>query len=369
MNAKDKIIQLLKGTGIEINGSNLWDIKVNNSKVFARILAQGSLGFGNAYMDGWWDCDRIDIMMEKIILANLHKKLKTWSTLGAIIKAKLINHQSTNRAKQVGEKHYDLGNELYGVMLDDLLNYSCGYWKKTDRLEEAQIAKLELICQKLQLRPGMKVLDIGCGWGGFAKYATGNYGVEVVGITISKEQCALAKEICKDLPIEIKLQDYRTLTDKFDAIVSIGMFEHVGYKNYKTFMKVVHRLLKDNGLFLLHTIGGNTSVHNGDPWIDKHIFCNGMLPSPKQVTTAIEGLFTLEDWHNFGADYDKTLMAWHQNFTNNWEKIKHLYDDRFYRMWNFYLLTCAGSFRARKNQLWQIVLTKQGQVGGYQSIR
>ena len=369
MNAEDKIIQLLKGTGIEINGQNSWDIKANNPKVFARILAQGSLGFGNAYMDGWWDCDRIDIMIEKIILANLHKKLKTWSTLGAIIKAKLINRQSTNRAKQVGEKHYDLGNELYGVMLDYLLNYSCGYWKGKSHLGEAQIAKLELICQKLQLRPGMKVLDIGCGWGGFAKYAAENHGVEVVGITISKEQCALAKEICKDLPVEIKLQDYRTLTDKFDAIVSIGMFEHVGYKNYKTFMRVVHRLLKDKGLFLLQTIGGNNSVHNVDPWIDKHIFRNGMLPSPKQVTAAIEGLFTLEDWHNFGADYDKTLMAWYQNFTANWGKIKHLYDDRFYRMWNFYLLSSAGSFRARKNQLWQIVLTKQGQAGGYQSIR
>ena len=369
MNTKNKITQLLMEADIKINGSRLWDIKVTDQRFFARTLAQGSLGFGNAYMDNWWNCDRIDTMIEKILRADLHEKIKTWSTLWAAGKAKLFNRQSKKRARQVGEKHYDLGNELYQNMLDPLMNYSCGYWKNTDNLAEAQKAKLELVCQKLQLSPGMKILDIGCGWGDFAKYAAKKYGVEVVGVTISKEQVKLANQICKNLPVEIKLQDYRTLTGKFDAIVSIGMFEHVGYKNYKKFMQKVHSLLKDDGLFLLHTIGRSTSVHNGDPWVDEHIFRNGMLPSPKQITTAAEGLFVLEDWHNFGADYDKTLMVWYQNFTTNWKKIKHLYDDRFYRMWTYYLLSAAGSFRARKNQLWQIILSKNGIPGGYVSIR
>lgn len=369
MNAQDKISKLLKGTGIEINGSNPWDIKVNDPKTFNQILAQGSLGFGEAYMDGGWDCDQIDTLIEKIIRADLHERIKTWSTLWAVIKAKLTNRQSKNRAKQVGEQHYDLGNELYQAMLDPRLNYSCGYWRTAQNLKEAQEAKLELICRKLQLRSGQTVLDIGCGWGGFAKYAAEKYGVKVVGITISKEQVKLAQELCQGLPVEIRLQDYRMLTDKFDAIVSIGMFEHVGYKNYRTFIKKVQQLLREDGLFLLHTIGGNTSVHNGEPWIDKYIFPNGMLPSPKQITAAIEKLFVLEDWHNFSADYDKTLMAWYDNFKKAWPELRKKYDERFYRMWSFYLLSCAGSFRSRKNQLWQIVLSKKGVPGGYISLR
>jgi cyclopropane-fatty-acyl-phospholipid synthase len=165
------------------------------------------------------------------------------------------------------------------------------------------------------------------------------------------------------------LQDYRELEEKFDRIISIGMFEHVGYRNYRTYMEVVHRCLKLDGLFLLHTIGGNTSVSSTDPWIDKYIFPNSMLPSAKQITSSAEGLFMLEDWHSFGHYYDNTLMAWYRNFTKNWHKIKDGYDQRFYRMWTYYLLSCAGAFRSRRNQLWQIVFSKNGEKGVYQSIR
>jgi cyclopropane-fatty-acyl-phospholipid synthase len=250
-------------------------------------------------------------------------------------------------------------------MLDKRMVYTCGYWKDAKTLDEAQEAKLDLTCKKLNLKPGMKVLDIGCGWGSFAKYAAEKYKVKVVGITVSKEQAVLAKALCKGLPIEIRLQDYRDLNEKFDRIVSLGMFEHVGYKNYKTYMKVVHRCLKDDGLFLLHTIGGNKSVKSTDPWIDKYIFPNSMLPSIKQMGDAIEDYFVMEDWHNFSADYDKTLMAWYNNFENSWNKLKDDYDERFHRMWRYYLLACAGTFRARKSQLWQIVLSKDGIKEGY----
>ncbi|MCG2809685.1 MAG: class I SAM-dependent methyltransferase, partial [Candidatus Portnoybacteria bacterium] len=154
-----------------------------------------------------------------------------------------------------------------------------------------------------------------------------------------------------------------------DGIVSIGMFEHVGYKNYQTYMKVARNCLKDNGLFLLHTIGRNVARVATDPWMNKYIFPNSVIPSPEKIINAAKGLFALEDWHNFGADYDKTLMAWHQNFKNNWDKIKNIYDQRFYRMWSYYLLACAGSFRVRKNQVWQIVFSKNGVAGGYASVR
>jgi cyclopropane-fatty-acyl-phospholipid synthase len=250
-------------------------------------------------------------------------------------------------------------------MLDKWLNYSCGYWENAKTLDEAQEAKLDLICRKIGLKPNMKILDIGCGWGGFAKYSATKYGARIHGITVSREQVKFAEKFCKGLDIKIELKDYRELKEKYDRIVSIGMFEHVGASNYRTFMKVAHRCLKADGLLLLHTIGGNTSVNSTDPWINKYIFPNSMLPSAKQITSAAQGLFVLEDWHSFGQYYDNTLMAWHNNFTKNWTALKDTYDERFYRMWTYYLLSCAGSFRSRRNQLWQIVFSKEGIKGGY----
>ena len=269
----------------------------------------------------------------------------------------------------VGKRHYDIGNDLYQAMLGKTMAYSCGYWKDADNLDEAQIAKFDLICRKIGLKKGDRILDIGCGWGGFLKFAAENYGAGGVGITISNEQVTLAKELCKNLPIEIHLQDYRNFQGKFDHIISIGMFEHVGVKNYRVFMSKAQELLKDDGLFLLHTIGLNQSSIPTDPWLEKYIFPNGILPSIDQISKSVEGLFTMEDWHNFGADYDKTLMAWFDNFNKNWPQLKEKYSERFYRMWKYYLLSCAGIFRSRNIQLWQTVFSKKGVSGGYKSIR
>jgi cyclopropane-fatty-acyl-phospholipid synthase len=254
-------------------------------------------------------------------------------------------------------------------MLDRRMTYTCGYWKNARNLDEAQEAKLDLVCQKLDLKPGQTVLDIGCGWGSFAKFAAERYGAHVVGVTVSEEQMKLGKELCKGLPVELRLQDYRDIQGSFDHIVSLGMFEHVGYKNYRTFMRVVYEHLSDGGLFLLHTLGGNTSVRSGEAWMDKYIFPNGMFPSLVQIGRAIEGLFVMEDWHNFSADYEKTLFAWFANFNKHWPEISGKYGETFYRMWKYYLLACAGTFRTRSSQLWQIVLSKNGVPGGYKSIR
>jgi cyclopropane-fatty-acyl-phospholipid synthase len=370
VNMKQNVQNILDLADIKLNGDRPWDIKVRNPGFYSRVLAGGSLALGESYMDGWWECDNLDQFFHRILKANLDKEVVNLRQLiWAVLKAKLINRQSISRAHVVGKKHYDVGNDLYSLMLDKRLTYSCGYWKNTKTLDSAQEAKLDLICKKLGLKKGMRVLDIGCGWGSFAKFAAEKYKVKVVGITVSKEQVKLGRELCKGLPVEIKLQDYRSLRGKYDRIVSVGMIEHVGCKNYRTYMKVANRCLKKDGLFLLHTIGGNVSVNDVDPWIDKYIFPNGMLPSVKQLSKASEGLFIMEDWHNFGTDYDKTLMAWHKNFIGNWDKIKDKYDVRFFRMWKYYLLCCAGSFRARKNQLWQIVFSKEGLKEGYTSIR
>jgi cyclopropane-fatty-acyl-phospholipid synthase len=367
---KEMAKSILAVADVDVDGSDPWDIQVHDEDFYQRVFSQGTLGLGEAYMDGWWDCKRLDEFFDRVLRARLDVHLqKNWKLVSSILLARLFNRQSTGRAFQIGEKHYDLGNDLFENMLDSRLAYSCGYWNGADSLDKAQEQKLDLICRKLGLQPGMKVLDIGCGWASFLKYAAEKYGAEVVGITVSREQVEYGQEICKGLPVDIRLQDYRDVDEKFDYIVSVGMIEHVGYKNYRTYMEMAYRCLKDDGLFLLHTIGGNRSVKATDPWIDKYIFRNGMLPSIQQLGAAIEGLFIMEDWHNFSADYDTTLMSWYKNFTANWDKISSNYSDRFYRMWEYYLLSCAGSFRARSNQLWQIVLAKQGVPGGYKSIR
>lgn len=364
-----RIEQLLEGTDIQINGTRPWDIRVKDPRFYARVLAENSLGFGESYMDGWWECEALDQLMERIAKANIQSKLKpSFKLLQDAALALITNRQSKDRAFMVGQAHYDLGNDLYQAMLDQRLTYTCGYWKDAKTLDEAQEAKLDLICKKIGLKAGQRVLDIGCGWGSFAGYAAEKYGAKVVGITVSKEQLELAKERCKGLDVEFRLQDYREVNEQFDHIISIGMFEHVGYKNYRTYFKIVNRCLKDNGIFLLHTIGGSFSVKKTDAWIEKYIFPNGMLPSIAQIGKSIEKLFEMEDWHNFGPYYDRTLMAWYHNVEANWSELSKRYDERFHRMWSFYLLSCAGMFRARSIHLWQIVLSKEGIKGGYQRI-
>jgi len=360
---------ILNSADVEINGSRPWDLQVHNNDFYSRVLAHGSLGLGESYMESWWDCNRLDQFFSKILTVNIEGHFKTMSEFLGIIKSKMMNLQKPSRSFLVGKKHYDIGNELFKNMLDKRMIYSCGYWRNATDLNQAQEEKLDLVCKKLNLRSGMRVLDIGCGWGGAARFAAERYGVEVVGVTISKQQQILAQQNCKGLPIEIRLQDYRELNEKFDRIYSLGMIEHVGYKNYANYFKVIRNNLSEDGLFLLHSIGGINSVTQTDPWISRYIFPNSMLPSAKQIAEQTEGVLVLEDWHNFGIDYDRTLMAWHDNFVMNWDNFKAGYDSVFYRQWCYYLLSCAGSFRARKNQLWQCVFSKDGLQGGYDSIR
>ena len=363
--------ELLSLANIEINGSNPWDIQVHDERFYKRAVTEVELGLGESYMDNWWDVEKLDEMIYRIIRADLQNKVKHNLKVALQLAGfYIINMQARHRAFIIGERHYDLGNDLFQNMLDKRMNYSCGYWKNATTLDEAQENKLDLICKKLYLKPGMKVLDIGCGWSAFGKYAAEKYGVEVVGLTVSKEQVALGKELCKGLPVEFRLQDYREINEKFDRIVSVGMIEHVGYKNYKEYFQIAERNLERDGLFLLHTIGEVRSTKNTDAWTHKYIFPNGMLPSIAQLGKAIEGIFVMEDWHNIGADYDKTLMVWFDNFNNSWDKIKDKYSVRFYRMWKYFLLSSAGAFRARKKeQLWQIVLSKNGVLDGYNPVR
>jgi cyclopropane-fatty-acyl-phospholipid synthase len=367
--AKQTITELLKEAGISINGNQAYDIQINNERFYNRVLAEGVLGLGESYMDGDWDCKALDEMFFKALRAGLESKIEPLKIIFPLVRAWLINRQRKSKAFKVGKHHYDIGNDLFTSMLDKRMTYSCGYWKNVDNLDAAQEAKLDLICRKICLKPNLRVLDIGCGWGSFAGYAAEKYGVSVLGITVSQEQIELAQERYKGLDIEFRYQDYREVNEPFDRIVSVGMFEHVGPKNYQTFMQVTDRCLVDNGYFLLHTIGSNTSRTSTDPWTDKYIFPGGVPPSPYKLMKSIEGIFVLRDWHSFGGDYDRTLMAWYENFNNAWSDLITNYDARFYRMWRFFLLSAAAGFRSNRNQLWQIVLSKKAASADYNAVR
>ena len=360
---------LLSTAGITVGGHRPWDMQVHHPATFDRILTRGSLGLGESYMDGWWDCKAVDEFIARVLRARLDEQVGRAGWIWASLKARLTNLQSEHRVWQVGEVHYDLGNDLYEAMLDPSMAYSCGYWAQATDLEGAQEAKLDLICQKLQLRPGMTLLDIGCGWGSLMLFAAQHYGVRCVGLTISKEQARSGAHKAGTLPVRFELADYRQFNlqgaQRFDRVASVGMFEHVGHKNYRSYFDMVHRSLGADGLFLLHTIGKNQAGAAIDPWIERYIFPNGVLPSASEIGLFSEHDFVLEDWHSLGADYDRTLMAWHQRFEAAWPQLQAKYGERFYRMWRYYLLCCAGTFRARDNQLWQVVLSPRGVAGGY----
>ncbi len=375
--SKHKLQSLLSSADIQIDGTRPWDIRVHDERLFRRVMANPSLGLGESYMDGWWDCERLDLFFYNVLSAHLDEQVNNspnlvfhrWMSM-------LVNLQTRARSRKVAEKHYAFSTDVFMSFLDPYNQYTCAYFKDTEDLNTAQEQKLDLICKKLELLSSDHILDIGCGWGGFAKFASEHYGCHVTGISISSEQVEYAKEFCKGHNVTIVESDYRDLPtsanrQRYDKILICGMIEHVGYKNYRLLMKIVRHCLKDNGLFLLHTIGRNVSV-TGIPfnrWLDKYIFPNSMVPSIKQLGAAVEGLFVIEDLHNFRAHYDKTLMAWSKNFETNWGRLESAYDDRFFRMWQYYFLSCAGGFRALDTQLWQIVFSKNGVPAGYESVR
>ncbi|MEK7556269.1 MAG: cyclopropane fatty acyl phospholipid synthase [Patescibacteria group bacterium] len=375
MNAKQYITNRLKEADIEINGLRSWDITVHDERFYNRALAYGSLGFGEAYMDGWWDAPQLEESFNKALLARFDEKIINWRTLLSIwpriLFTILMDFGSKARSHNIDAHHYGIGNDLYKAMLDPYMTYTCGYWKNTDNLNDAQKEKFDLVCRKIDLMQGMSVLDMGCGWGGFLKYAAEKYGIQGVGVTITKNQVTLSNEMCKNLPVLIKHMDYRDAEGRFDRVVSIGLLEHVGPKYHRVFFEQARKRVKDDGLVLVHTIGGHISRRHVEPWINKYIFPGGVVPSLEQISSASQNLFVMEDWHNFGYDYYKTLMAWFENFDRAWPELKKSgkYNERFYRMWKYYLLSTAGAFKARRLELWQIVLSPKGVPGGYKPVR
>lgn len=358
--AADLVRELFAGAGVTVGGSNPWDPQVHDERLYARVLRDGTLGVGEAYVEGWWDCPALDQMIDRILRARLDMVVReSWVLLSQAIRARLFNLQ-TARPFEVGERHYDIGNDLYRPMLGKSMMYTCAYFKDADTLDAAQEAKLDLVCRKIGLAKGMRVLDLGCGWGGFASFAAERYGVSVVGYTVSREQVAWVKEHHAALPIEIRLDDYRNATGTYDAVVSIGLLEHVGPKNHRGYMELCARRVAPGGIIFMHTIGGNQVRAQIDPWFHKYIFPNAVIPTLGQLTTAMEKILVAEDVQNIGPHYDRTLMSWWENFDTAWPDLRARYGDTFYRQWKFYLLSSAAAFRARYLNLYQIVATVTG---------
>ncbi len=351
------VLSRLHQADIRPHGKRPWDWQVHDTRLYRHIVMRGNLGLGEGYMNGWFDCQRLDESLTRILRADLDQ-ITGMPALLLNLRARFFNLQTRRRAWQVGRKHYDIGNTLYQTMLDSRMIYSCGYWKNANTLEEAQIAKLALVGDKLGLQPGMRVLDIGCGWGGSAAFMAERYGVQVDGVTISRQQYEWACEHHQKTDVRFQLMDYRELTGHYDAIYSIGMFEHVGHKNYRHYFRKVKQLLAPGGAFLLHTIGKSASQLAADPWINRYIFPNGLIPTQVALVNGLKHDFRIEDWHNFGPDYDRTLLAWHDNVEKARWSLPQKYDRRFFRMWRYYLLSCAAAFRARKLELWQVLMTR-----------
>ena len=362
---RKRLEELLAIADIRIDGDRLWDIRVHNEEFFPRMFADGSMGFGESYMDGWWDCEQLDEMACRAVRAQLDRHFRPLTDVFYLLSARLLRRRRGKGAHELGERHYDLGLDLFRAMLDKRMMYSCAYWKDAETLDQAQDHKLDLIARKLQLEPGMRVLDIGCGWGGAIQYFAEQYGVSGVGVTPSKDQYETARDLCSGLPVEIRRQDYREVHESFDRIYSIDMIGHVGRKNYKTYMEHVRRCLAPGGLSLIQTIGSNSRAAKTDPWVDRYIFPESDIPSAKQLMEAAQDVLLMEDWHSFPQDYDRTFMCWYDNLSAAWTGLRSRYDERFFRMWRYFLLCAAGGFRARTNQIWQIVFSADGVPGGY----
>ncbi|CAC9451252.1 cyclopropane-fatty-acyl-phospholipid syntahse [Leishmania infantum JPCM5] len=384
--------KILSACGITIGGDKPYDMVVHNPMLFRRVIRKGSLGLGEAYMEGWWDTRdfyALDDFFKRILQSGIEYYFpNNAKDMLNIIRAKVHNPQTKSKSRRVGMQHYDIGNEFFRNMLGPRMQYSCAYWEKhvgsaedhmikpVETLDEAQELKLHMIGEKLRLRPGMEVLDCGCGWGALAAFLSEKYSVKVTGITISEEQREGAARLVKDDPnVTILNRDYRdaTFDRKFDRIVSVGMFEHVGPKNYKTFFKHMRRLLRDDdpeAVLLLHTIGSKTTMSSADQWYLKYIFPGGCLPSISSIGKGIEAYFVMEDLHNFGFFYGLTLLAWRSNFLVHWNKSAESTKpgaDAFFRMFYYYLSSSAGAFEARDLQLWQVVLSPKG-TPGYVSV-
>ncbi len=335
-----------------------------------KMVMNPDMAMGEAYRDGRFEIENDDLHAYfELVLLNLSQTRQAWWQaplhLSQMALRKLDQFNPLSRARRNVAHHYDLSAELYDLFLDADRQYSCAYFERPDMtLEEAQEAKKRHIAKKLMIEPGMRVLDIGCGWGGMALTLARDYGARVVGVTLSEEQHALAtrraaQEGLSD-QVEFRLIDYRKVNESFDRIVSVGMFEHVGAPHYREYFDTVERMLTPDGIALIHTIGRLTPPGYTSPFIRKYIFPGGYVPALSEMSAAIEhtSLWT-EDVEIWRLHYAETLLHWVKRFEARQEEAKAIYDDKFCRMWRYYLIACEMTFRLDYQVVFQVQLARR----------
>jgi cyclopropane-fatty-acyl-phospholipid synthase len=354
-NAEARVRDLLARAGVAVDGGRPWDIRVANPAFYRRALDGGSLAVGEAYADGWWEAERLDEFFHRVFKAGLHERLapSPWSGWRSLA-GRLFGRRGRTHAPEA------LGSDVFRAMLGRRMSGACAYWKDARALDDADEAALELACRKLELKAGMSVLDMGSGWGAFARYAAERHGVSVVGVDISQERVQLARELCKGLPVALRVQDYEEVRGRFDRVVSLGLMEHAGAGSCRAVMAAAARCLKADGVALIHTAARNRAAGPRERWPAAGVLLEDGAPALSRLAAAAEGLFVIEDVHNLGTHYAPTLLAWHENLARRWPGLSGRYGDRLYRTLTFGLLSTAGRFRARQGQLYQIVMTRPG---------
>lgn len=379
MKIKKFVEELFSQAGIEVNGSNPWDPQIHNPIAYNMTVGNGLIGAGEAYMRGYWDCEQLEEFFRRAVQVDLAKRMP-WnlSTATLVTKARLMNLQLPKRAWEVGRMHYDLPREVWECTLDFAMTGSCAYYRFPDEtLDQAQQNKLNLTLKKVGLQKGHSLLDIGVGWAAFSGLSAITYGAKPIGITVSEGQREYIRSRYGDI-VDVRVHPWQqtVLEQPVDRIISVEMFEHVGSDNYRKFFQLCRDSITDDGLMLLHTIVGHNPSKHIDPWMDKYIYPGGCIPTLGQITTAVHGLFHVEDVHDIGGHYPATLLAWMANFRRNWDVVKALGPKRlgmdpevFCRMWYYHYMASAGGFLSRVISVHQIVLSTNGVPGGYQSIR
>ncbi|MGB4076280.1 MAG: cyclopropane fatty acyl phospholipid synthase [Minisyncoccia bacterium] len=363
--------------GVSLDGNNSWDPRIRNERFYERVLREGRLGAAESYMDGRWECSNLPELFYRLLSSGFDQKLYELPALRFLESLRrfgmgLWNRQTKERSLAVGEVHYD-DRVFQTAALGDRMVASCAYYDRgASTLDEAQDHKMALICEKLYLEDGHRLLDIGCGWGTLMHYAESTRALRAIGLTISRDQQEYARKRYPEKNLEFLLEDYRDFkasAGSFERVVSVGMLEHVGKKNYPTYFNRVRHFLAEDGLFLLHSIVGRQRENGTDPFIDKYIFPNGELPTMAEILESVEGTFVVEDLHNLGTNYEWTLRAWRENLQLRWSDIVAAHGMRTARMYEYYLAISEAAFRSRTLNVVQIVLSPRGKRGGYRSIR
>ena len=363
--------EIFASADVAVNGSRPWDIQVHHHLFYKRLAAGGSMALGESYMDGWWDCEALDQFFARILRLRLdHQAKKSLKILWCAVKAACTSSPGRFRAFAIGRRHYDIGNDLFSLMLDKWMNYSCAYWKDAGDLDEAQESKMDLICRKLQLQPGMRILDVGCGWGGLAAYAAKHYDVEVLGITVSREQIKLARQRCEGLPVTIKLEDFRRMKGTFDRIVSVGMFEHVGGRSLSHLHAHDPPLPKTRGAF-------SAAHHRWQPISAFLRPLDFQIHLPKlhaaiQPTDFIGSRKNFWYWKTGTASVLTTIpRCWlgTKILRRTGTTSRMLMTDVFSACGHTTCWPAPGPSAPARNQVWQIVFSNNGVRSGYEGVR